>query len=307
MAKSELINNDTVTLRVSEEIVEQGEKVLDAASSAVEAVENTVERVVTVTRNNPWLIGAAFVVGAAVGGFAVYKIVSKKLEVEYSERAQEEIAQAKDYYKRVNKAEEFSTPESTAAVLRTDGTDVGSVTEMLSEHTVPHTQYNKFVPEEPAVEEKQTHNVFEDTSDPSEWDWEKEIASRRANPGAPYVINFEEFDTNEEGHEQMNLRYYSGDGVLCDGQDQLVDKVEQTVGNLNLTRFGAGSQDPDIVYIRNERLGVDYEVILDKGSYQHEVLGHTGAELTHSAMPMRHRNRVQVQDSRPRRSRDRDD
>jgi hypothetical protein len=60
---------------------------------------------------------------------------------------------------------------------------------------------------------------------------------------------------------------------------------------LEVLVFGHGSGDPNVVYIRNEKLQAEYEVLRDPGSYEIEVLGgHVEREmqevdLKHSRQP----------------------
>jgi hypothetical protein len=52
-----------------------------------------------------------------------------------------------------------------------------------------------------------------------------------------------------------------------------IPDVNATVGDGNLDRFGHRSKDPRVVYIRNEKLGIEYEVCKSDGSYAEEVGG----------------------------------
>jgi hypothetical protein len=109
--------------------------------------------------------------------------------------------------------------------------------------------------------------IFDATVE-DDWDWEEELANR--SPNAPYILHREEFFSNEMELEQTTITYYKGDDVLCDEKDVPIYSPEKVVGRLE---FGRGSQDPSIVYIRNEELGAEWEVILDHGYYAVEVLG----------------------------------
>jgi hypothetical protein len=73
------------------------------------------------------------------------------------------------------------------------------------------------------------------------------------------------------GYTQTTLTFYSGDNILADEQDSPVYNYESVVGNL---RFGHGSNDSNVVYIRNEKLEAEYEVLLFDGSFEIEVLGY---------------------------------
>lgn len=82
----------------------------------------------------------------------------------------------------------------------------------------------------------------------------------------PYVISPEEFD--EKGYDVSSLRYYS-DGVLVDEAGDIVDDVDSVVGSDSLTRFG--EYEPDSVFVRDDRLEIDYEILLDARSYAESV------------------------------------
>jgi len=108
----------------------------------------------------------------------------------------------------------------------------------------------------------------------SEWDEETELSGR--SPEEPYIIHRDEYFAQESGNTQKTLTYYAGDEILVDESDTPIYNYTVVVGEL---RFGHGSEDPNIVYIRNEKLNGEYEVIRDSGHYSVEVLG---AELEHS-------------------------
>lgn len=109
-------------------------------------------------------------------------------------------------------------------------------------------------------------NVFATEDD--EWDYGVEIEKR--DPKIPYIIHADEFFDNENGWEQTTLTYYEGDDILCDERDVPIYNYSLTVGEL---RFGHGSKDKNVVYIRNVGEEAEFEVIRDPGLYQVEVAG----------------------------------
>lgn len=274
--------------------------VIDDVIDAIDELSEQVENVVEVTRNNPWLFIGGFAIGATVGGILVYRYTVKKMSLYYEERMTEEIEQAREFYKRLDKTEEFETPEKALEHLVP-----GAVTEAVKEYQ-GHTAYNQpveVVVTPPAADPRPPiENVFANR-DPRDWDWELEVKRRADNPGKPYVITREEFEDNPDHHEQITLTYFAGDQILSDEADQTVEDTDRVVGEENLKRFGAGSEDNKVVYIRNEKISADYEVLYSDGWYQVEVLGGE-PELKHS--DFRHGNRMRVGD-RPRRMRERDD
>jgi hypothetical protein len=78
---------------------------------------------------------------------------------------------------------------------------------------------------------------------------------------------------SEPGYQQVTITFFEGDDVLSDERDQVIEDIEETVGVENLKQFGHGSKDPKIVYIRNDRLELDFEVVQSQNKYVEEVLG----------------------------------
>lgn len=78
-----------------------------------------------------------------------------------------------------------------------------------------------------------------------------------------HVITPIEF-AEKEDYDTHTLTYYS-DGVLTDEQDNPVDDIDEVVGLESLEIFGMC--DTDSVYVRNDRLKTDYEILLDMRPY----------------------------------------
>lgn len=61
----------------------------------------------------------------------------------------------------------------------------------------------------------------------------EEFAKRRhqnQTKGLPYTINFDEYQDENMGYEHQVLYYYSGDRVLCEDDDSVVEDEEELVG-----------------------------------------------------------------------------
>ena len=90
------------------------------------------------------------------------------------------------------------------------------------------------------------------------------------DPQYPYVISIDEWAVPEddyEGYEQVSIKYYAGDNTLLDTKEEIVLNVDELVGVESLTRFGHLSQDDEIVYVRNERLGLLIEIVRIEEGY----------------------------------------
>lgn len=103
-----------------------------------------------------------------------------------------------------------------------------------------------------------------------DWDYEAEKAHR--TPGEPYIIHANEFEENEHDFTQINCTYYAGDDVLVNDADRTnpFPNYPRVVGEL---RFGHGSLDQNVVYIRNESRRMEYEIMREPTSWEDEVMG----------------------------------
>lgn len=93
------------------------------------------------------------------------------------------------------------------------------------------------------------------------------IKKEVADVERPYVIPPEEFGEFDD-YETISLTYYA-DGVLADDMDECVEDVDHIVGTDSLTHFG--EYEDDSVFVRNDSLKADYEILLDSRPYSEVV------------------------------------
>lgn len=89
------------------------------------------------------------------------------------------------------------------------------------------------------------------------------VESITDKPFTPYIISPEEFGENDN-YETSSLTFYS-DGILADEDDEMVDDVDSLVGFESLNHFG--EYEDDSVFVRNDRLETDFEILLNTMSY----------------------------------------
>lgn len=84
-----------------------------------------------------------------------------------------------------------------------------------------------------------------------------------------YEITLEDF-MSDSLFDKGYLTYYRGDGVLSTESDEMVEDPAYALGESgkNLALY-----DSDTIYIRNTRVGCDYQIDFVSGSYSEEVLG----------------------------------
>jgi hypothetical protein len=118
------------------------------------------------------------------------------------------------------------------------------------------------------------------------WNYDQQVAGRTADK--PFIMHLEEYQQSECSH-QVTITYFEGDDVLVDESDEVISKKDEVVGMDHLAKFGFGSGDPNVVYVRNPVLDIEYEILRHRGHYAKEVLGLEEEHLEHSAMPRRHK------------------
>lgn len=89
-----------------------------------------------------------------------------------------------------------------------------------------------------------------------------------------YIISYNTWcETDEDEYDKDTLVWYTEDEVLVDNRDSTIKDYAELVGENALDQFGIQSHDADVVYIRNEQMKMDFELIRKEGSYRVEVLG----------------------------------
>ena len=171
-----------------------------------------------------------FTVGAAIGSAVTWKLIKDK----YESLANEEIASAYEHMKRSKDIPLFSGDNSEDSE-----TDSHVALDKLREYKAIVDKYAA------ALVEEEVNDV------------EK-----------PYVIKPEEFGDILE-YESISLTYYA-DGVLTDEYDEVIDDVDETVGEESLTTFG--QYEDSAVFVRNDARKTDYEILLDLRNYS-DVVG----------------------------------
>jgi hypothetical protein len=285
--------------------VEVADVVEDIVETATDVVALTEERISWMKANPKALLLGVSVGGAIFGGALTYLIVSKRLQRKWQAFAEEQIASVKAHQFLITK----TGPANLAAKYDTRSDDIVAVSDQPIDtikgepvNGPNRTQYNRITPDSQAVKDLVdkvrdsatpisstpvvTQNIFESNDPEKAFDFEKELQRREEKPDEPFVITRDEYDANETDFEQYSFTYYDGDDVLCDQADNVITAIEQVVGYPNLLRFGHGSNDPETVFVRNNKLEQDMEIVRSEGSYAREVLGMANepetAELKHS-------------------------
>lgn len=277
------------------------EEATEVVAEVAEEVAEQATHIAEVSRgfsgHDAGLIFGGFVFGAGVGGTLAYIFAKRQLETKYKQIASEEISEMSQHYRdkalaldsEANKSDleelvrerGYSSDASEPPMAVTPPTAVVEAAQIEEEEVQAEA-----VPEEPEV-----RNVFRDAEVADNWDWHKERARR--SPRKPYVIHIEERD-EQQAYDGVTFTYYEDDDVVCNERDEPLDEAdrERILGEENLAKFGHGSGDASVVYIRNDQLEMDIELIRSPNSFAEEVHGFE-PEIRHMH---RHRGRPRFDD-----------
>lgn len=117
-------------------------------------------------------------------------------------------------------------------------------------------------PEDDDEEEEVPEEAFEES--------EEELTEKpKENSRAPYLIKYEDMGVDEDGrvYDIDTLMYYSGDDTLCD-EDERILATRDYVGDC-LDMFTG-----NVIYVRNEKLGMDFEIVWSDKAYANVVMGY---------------------------------
>lgn len=200
--------------------------------------------------------GFAFVAGLTIGAAGAWYY----LEDKYAKLAEEEIASVKAAYakrekptteekaghfpqKRTDRSQNYTdrlfaniknseqTLEAVSLVNAAKNMDKGSITEYTQRlQEAGYKDYSRTIDEKPS-----------------------------GTPGeVPYVISPDEFGELED-YTKVSLTYFA-DGVLADECGEIVDDVEEIIGD-GLDHFG--EYEDDSVFVRSDAKRCDYEILKD--------------------------------------------
>lgn len=194
--------------------------------------------------NSKLLSFLAFVMGAAAGSLVTWKFVEKK----YKQISQEEIDSVKETYAKMRKDD-----------LEAKQADLEAAKAKLHPAEPEKVETPEIQPEEVKKYEdiivKHNYTSYSNNVDEKGGD----VMTDR-----PYIISPDEFGDYPD-YETISLTYYN-DKVLTDEYNEIVDDIDDLIGDDSLNHFG--EYEDDSVFVRNDALKVDYEILLDPANYR---------------------------------------
>jgi len=208
---------------------------------------------------------ALFALGFSIGGFTLMTLTEKH----YEHICDEEIEKAKEFYEEKFKKEvddiyysweaQQELDEETVEDINKDY-DSGFLKDTLEEiidgveDDEEQELLNNAIGDDGIIEiDGEEYNITIDTNEP--------ICE------VPYVITEEEFSSEKLHYDKMSAVYYA-DGTLVNEDEEMIE-IGDTVGYEVLDEL----INNDTVYVRNEKLGIDYMITSTNNSYADYILG----------------------------------
>ena len=193
------------------------------------------------TTNSKYIVCGA--VGFLVGSASTYLMVKKHFE----DLLSEEVESVKTYY-----SQKLSEREMELGELMTEKHE-----EVLANPDTPRTEdggidYQKIV-------EKLNYGQF---SQPTKDSNESDALPENVQVSGPVVITAAQFVDENDDFDKITFTYFEGDGVMIDEDEEVVHDALTLVGKDNLNKF---NEEEGTLYVRNELVGADYEIILREG------------------------------------------
>lgn len=187
-----------------------------------------------------------FAAGAVVGSAVTWKVLKTK----YEQIVQEEIASVKEAFASMNDREEPTSENE-------DSEDEEAQSERP--HQINWTELEDLDEDELEPDDEDLERYADLTNVYSS----EKGGVEKMETKKPYVIDPYNFG-EKDGFKIKSLTYYA-DGVLEDEKHRIVTNVDDLVGSSSLNTFG--QYEEDSVFVRNERLRTDFEILKDPRTY----------------------------------------
>jgi hypothetical protein len=205
-----------------------------------------------------------FAIGAALGALVGYKITKTK----YEQIAQEQIDSVKEVFAKRQESVTAVTMDCDGFRIvprkENDTSDIQEKAKQAKEKPDINAYTSKLQKEGyidySAISAKKPTPKTEQVDDPGE---NNDVETGTDDEQKPYVISPDEFGENED-YDRIGLNYFA-DKVLAHDDDTLFEDVDEIIGLESLTHFG--EYEDDSVFVRNDRLKIDYEILLDSRNY----------------------------------------
>jgi len=121
---------------------------------------------------------------------------------------------------------------------------------------------------------KINYNLVGSSATKSEEVEEIDFRDESIDEETPYMITEESFSEEFLNHEKISITYFVSDDTLMDEDEQIMN-AEESIGDDNFRKIGSELTHYTVVYVRNEKLRIDYEITILHEHYSEVILGYT--------------------------------
>lgn len=271
------------------------EQLVEQAAEGLEEVAERIEDVAEVTRRLTRREVGFFLGGFGVGFALGWVTSAKRLKTKYEREFEEEVAGMRQHYRqKLTALNEKKKVEDLVDELGYKGPTQEDTTRTDYRSTGDDNQQEEVQASSESVQEEAAiENVFNPRTGETidVWNYDEELRSRTQTK--PYVIHADEFRENETNYDQVTYTWWEGNNILTAVNDEIVDEVDRIVGLENLEKFGHGSGQQHVVYVRNDSLSMDIEILRSESDYAEVV---HGLNIEHSDESSRRRRRPKFDD-----------
>ena len=97
----------------------------------------------------------------------------------------------------------------------------------------------------------------------------RDVTTAPPSPNKPFLISEDAWSEGVPGYGSESLSYYLDGDLLIDDESGVLD-IDETIGQDALEEFRNFETKDDIIFVRNPKLGMDYEVSLSRDRYYAE-------------------------------------
>lgn len=214
-------------------------------------------------------IASGFLAGAALGYFATKRLVESKTEEYINDEMEKVRKDYARYYAGEDPAkqalkEKYEAERGEVKIRPTEASiALAKVVKAEAEEILEEMKYVR--PAEPVEDVVSVFDVHQE--------WQDLLASQDREEARAFLIDVEEFMTDDPTLEEICVTYFEGDGVMTEAKDDGIVDIETTVTQELLEHFGVNRRDKETLHIVNLDLGTKFEVSRDNRTYTKAVLG----------------------------------
>ena len=204
----------------------------------------------------------SFVAGALTGGAGVYYYTKQK----YDEKMNQETKELKKYYDNKYKMalDDFEARVGLYAEAEN----------LIKEHEEKKSKTTKKTKSEPDIKpvegivdraKEEYENVvrtdYNAISTPPKAPVKSKKKKKTETQEKPYIISFEDYEEDRK-HDKRIITYLDQEDMIVDEEYEPAEDGFDWVGKENLENLEL-SNDEDVVYVRNDAIGADFQIVID--------------------------------------------